>query len=153
MFQFLQAGEQVGHGCSPAIQAPHHNNVDLPAPCRFHHFFATLPLCCTGADLFHLHGNGPATPGGIFAHGAALHGQGLLVVGGDAGIKAGAGRSFRSFTGVAKNPSRFGLCETVLRSYHDAPRAWPQSILSGHVGFIITRSLIEEGRDMRQSSL
>ena len=56
MLQFLQRGKQVGDRSSPAIQPPHHNHIDLPAPRRFQQFLAALPLYCTGADFFHLHG-------------------------------------------------------------------------------------------------
>src|ERR1035441_3270093 len=51
-------------------------------------FLAALPLCCSGADFLYLHGDGPATPGGILAHGATLHGQRLLIQSGDSGIQA-----------------------------------------------------------------
>src|SRR5271165_6784619 len=85
MLQFLQSREQVRYGSSPAVQPPHHNNVDISAPCRFQQFLPALPLCCSGADFFHLHGDGPAAPGSIFAHGAVLHGQRLLILSGDAG--------------------------------------------------------------------
>src|ERR1035437_6219613 len=60
MLQFLQSREQVGYRSSPAVQTPHHNNVDLSSPCRFQQFLPTLPLCCSRADFFHLHGDGPA---------------------------------------------------------------------------------------------
>jgi len=36
-----------------------------------------------------LHGDGPTASGGIFAHGAVLHGQRLLILRGDAGIETG----------------------------------------------------------------
>ena len=105
MFQFLQRGEQVGYRSSPAIQPPHQHHIDLPAPRSFHQLLPQLPLGCTGADFFHLHGDGPATPGGILAHGAVLHGQCLLILSGDSGIEAGADR-FGDFSAPGQKPSR-----------------------------------------------
>src|SRR5664280_1133030 len=106
MLQFLQSREQVGYRSSPAVQTPHHNNVDLSSPCRFQQFLPTLPLCCSRADFFHLHGDGPAAPGSIFAHGAVLHGQRLLILSGDPSIEAGANH-FGAFLPMAENPPGF----------------------------------------------
>ena len=106
MFQFLQSGEQVGYRSSPAVQSPYHNHVDLSSPCGFHQLLPHLPLGCTGADFLHLQGDGPTTPRGIFAHGAILHGQRLLILSGDAGIEAGANH-FGGLLPLAENPPGF----------------------------------------------
>src|SRR5271165_4544766 len=106
MLQFLQSREQVRYGSSPAVQPPHHNHVDLSAPCRFQQFLPALPLCCSGADLFHLNGDGPATPDSILAHSPVLHGQRLLILSGDAGIEAGTNH-FGGLLPLAENPPGF----------------------------------------------
>src|ERR1035438_59868 len=106
MLKFMQSREQVGDRSSPAVQTPHHNNVDLSSPCRFQQFLPELPLCCSGADFFHLHGDGPAAPGSVLTHSAALLGERLLVQGGDTSIQAGANH-FGGFLPLAKNPPGF----------------------------------------------
>ena len=90
MLQFLKCNEQIGDRSSPAIEPPHQHDIDLPAPRSFQQPLPQLALDRTGSDFLHLHGDGPATPGGIFAHSAVLHGQRLLILSGDAGIEAGA---------------------------------------------------------------
>ena len=57
---------------------------------------AQLALRRAGADLFDLRDDGPAALGGVFAHGADLQRQCLLIVRGNAGVKADP-------KGVAKN--------------------------------------------------
>jgi hypothetical protein len=52
-----------------------------------------------GADLFDLRDEGPTALGCVFAHGADLQGKCLLIVGGNASVKAHP-------KGVAKNPVR-----------------------------------------------
>jgi hypothetical protein len=108
MLQFLQSREQVGYRSSLAVQTPHHNNVDLSSPCSFQQFLPTLPLYCSRANFFHLHGDGPAAPGSIFAHGAVLQGQRLLILCRDPGIEAGA-NYFGAFLPLAENPP--GFCD------------------------------------------
>ena len=73
MFLFLQGGEQTGDRSSPAIEPPHQHEIGLSAPCRVQQFLPQLTLGCTGVDLFHLQGDGPATSGSVLAHGAILH--------------------------------------------------------------------------------
>jgi hypothetical protein len=60
----------------------------------------------TGADFFYLLGDYPAAVSGILAHGPALHGERLLILGGDASIEAGADR-FGGLWTLAKNLSGF----------------------------------------------
>jgi hypothetical protein len=79
----------------------------------FHQLFSHLPLCSAGSDFLHLHGDGPATPGGIFAHGAVLHGQCVLILRGDAGIETGANH-FDSLLPLAENLPGFSDAEPLF---------------------------------------
>jgi hypothetical protein len=47
-----------------------------------------LPLRCTGTDFFHLQGDCPAPPDGVFPKGADLQRYGLLIICGNAGVEA-----------------------------------------------------------------
>src|ERR1035438_9336411 len=58
------------------------------------------------APFFHLQGDSPAPPGGVFPQGADLQRDGLLIVGGNAGVETSA-QHFRRFPCLAKNPMRF----------------------------------------------
>ena|ERR1019366_5681336 len=96
MAEFLEGRHQIGHGPSPALQSPYQHDVNLTSPRRLQQLLPQLTLGCSGADLFHLHSNRPTTFGDVLPHGTALEWQSLLVVGGDAGVQAGAARSFSS---------------------------------------------------------
>jgi hypothetical protein len=56
---------------------------------------------------------GPAPPSGIFAQGADLQGDGVLVECGNAGVEANAKR-FRMFSSLAKNPRRLCLLRSLF---------------------------------------
>ena len=88
MLQFLERRNQIRHGPAPAIQAPHQHDIDFAAARSSEQLFAQFALRRAGADLFDLHDDGPASLGGVFAHGADLQRQRLLIVRGNAGIKA-----------------------------------------------------------------
>ena len=107
MLQFLERRQQIRHRPAPAIQSPHQHDIDLAAACGLQQFLASFSLGRAGADLTDLHGDGPAAPGGILAHGADLHRQRLLIVRGNAGVEADA-EHFRRFPCLAKN--LIGFC-------------------------------------------
>ena len=89
------------------------------------------------SHLANLHRDRPAAPSGILPHGAVLHRQSLLVVGGDAGIQPGA-EHFRRFPCLAKNAIAILLSEMpVWRAFQRSSPAWPNTFLFGHAGFII----------------
>lgn len=111
MVQFLECREQIRHRPPPTIQSPHQYDVDFASARRVQQLFPQFPLRSAGTDLLHLYGDGPAPPGGIFAQGADLQGDGVLVERGNAGVEANA-KHFRMFPSLAKNP--FRLC--LLRS-------------------------------------
>jgi hypothetical protein len=88
MAQFLKCGDQIGQRTAPAIQSPYQHDIDLAPASSLQQFLASLPLRRTGANLTHLHRNRPAATRCVFAKSAILHGKGLLVVRGHAGIEA-----------------------------------------------------------------
>src|SRR5277367_1790892 len=90
MLEFLHRGEQIGDRSSPAVQSPHQHDIDLPAPSSFQQLLPQLALDRTGSYFLDLQSDRPATPDGILAHGAILHGKRLLIHSGDSGIQAGA---------------------------------------------------------------
>jgi phage tail protein X len=113
MIQFLQRGQQVGDRPAPAIQSPHQHHVDITAARRLDNLLAEFPLRCAGADLFDLHGNGPAAPGGVFPQSTDLQRDGLLVIGGDAGVEPGA-EHLRLLLCLTKTLCDFALAEACL---------------------------------------
>jgi len=96
MLQFLKCRNQVCDGPAPAIQAPHQHDIDFTAASSSDQSFALLALGRAGADLFDLRDDGPVSFGRVFAHGADLQRQRLLIMGGNAGIQSDP-------KGVAKN--------------------------------------------------
>ena len=96
MLQFLERRNQIRHRPAPAIQAPNQNHIDFTAACGSDQGCASFPLRRAGADLFYLRDDGPSALGCVFAHGADLQGKCLLIVGGNASVKAHP-------KGVAKN--------------------------------------------------
>ncbi len=124
----------------PAIGPPDQHGVDLPALRSFQQFLPQLSPGCTGADLLHLQGDGPAAPGGMLAHCTILHGQCLLVGGGNTRIETRTDR-FSCPLSLAKNPSGFldpghlfdGPCKMLSAHGHrlsfSAPRRAASSAL------------------------
>ena len=108
MLQFLERRQQIRYRPAPAVQPPHQHHIDLAAAGGLQQFLASFSLGRTGTDLTDLHGDRPAAPGGILPHGATLHGQRLLIVGGNAGVQAGA-EHFRRLPCLAKNVIGFCL--------------------------------------------
>ena len=108
MLQFLKGRQQIRYRPAPAVQPPHQHDIDLAAACGLQQFLASFSLGRTGANLTDLHGDRPAAPGGILPHGAALHRKRLLIVGGNAGVQAGA-EHFRRLPCLAKNVIGFCL--------------------------------------------
>jgi hypothetical protein len=88
MCQFLEGRQQIRDGPAPAVQTPDQHDIDLAAASGLQQFLTSLSLRCTRANLPDLHGDVPAPPCGILAHGSILHGKSLLVVGGHTGIKS-----------------------------------------------------------------
>jgi len=119
MLQFLQCGEQVRDRPAPAIQSPHQHQVDLPAASGFQESLAGFSARGPGVHLANLHSNRPTAPGGILPHGAALHRQGLLVIGGNTGIQARS-EHFCRLPCLAKNVSRFCLWRSLLYGHFGA---------------------------------
>jgi hypothetical protein len=71
----------------------------------------------TGANFTYFERDRPTAPGGILSHGPILHGQGLLIAGGHAGIQADA-KHFRVLSSLAKNPGGFDvLGGSLFRDY------------------------------------
>jgi len=65
---------------------------------------------------------------------SALHRKGLLIVGGHAGVEAGA-EHFRLFPWLAKNVVGFRLRKSLFGGHFGSvTQAWPQSILFGQDG-------------------
>ena len=96
MLQLLKCRNQICDGAAPAIQTPHEHDIDFAAASGSDQCFALLALGSTGADLFSLRDDGPVSFGCVFAHGADLQRQRLLIVCGNAGIQSDP-------NGVAKN--------------------------------------------------
>ncbi|MGC9971948.1 MAG: hypothetical protein ABSE56_15320 [Bryobacteraceae bacterium] len=65
-------------------------------------FSRRLPLRGAAVDLLDLQSDRPIPLAGVFSQGAQLQRDGLLVVGGNAGLEAGTKR-FRRFPYLAKN--------------------------------------------------
>ena len=76
----------------------------------FQQLLAGLPLHRTGANFAHLQRNRPFTSARIFPQGMHLHWQGLLIIGGDAGIQTST-EHFRRFSCVAKNVFGFSFMQ------------------------------------------
>jgi hypothetical protein len=110
MLQFLECGQQVRYRPAPAVQPPHQHQVDLPASGRFQQLLTRLSLRRAGANLTDLQSDRPASPGGILTHRPVLHGESLLVIGGNAGVQPHT-KHFRQLTSLAKNVSRFYVLE------------------------------------------
>ena len=68
------------------VQPPYQHDVDLPAAGGLQYFLASFSLRRSRAHLADLHDDHPAAPGSILPHGAALHGQRLLIIRGNAGV-------------------------------------------------------------------
>ena len=51
MFEFLECRQQIRYGAAPTVQAPHQDDIDLPAACGFQQFLASFSLRLTGANL------------------------------------------------------------------------------------------------------
>jgi len=66
-----------------------------------------LPAAPFGADLTHLHRNDPTTAADILAHGPVLHRRCLLIVSGNAGIRAPARNTFAGLRAWPKTCSDF----------------------------------------------
>jgi hypothetical protein len=66
VLQFLESYQQVRQRSAPTIQSPHQHYVDLAAARRLQQLLPQLPFGCTATDLFHLEGDGPTPPGGVF---------------------------------------------------------------------------------------
>ena len=96
MLQFLERRNQIRDGPAPAIQTPHQHDIDFAPSCGSEQCFAQLALRRAGADLFDLRDDGPAALGCVFAQGADLQRQCLLIVRGNASVQADP-------KGVAKN--------------------------------------------------
>src|ERR1700730_11823820 len=108
MFQFLEGRQQIRYGPAPAVQSPDQDHIDLAAASGLQQFLTSLSLRRTGADLTDLHSDGPAPPADILPQGVNLQRNGLLVVGGHAGVEAGA-KHFRRLPCLAKNAIRSGF--------------------------------------------
>ena len=108
MLQFLERRQQIRYRPAPAVQPPDQHHIDLPAAGGLQQFLTSFSLGRPGANLADLHGDRPAAPGGILPHGATLHRKRLLIVGGNAGVQAGA-EHFRRFPCLAKNVIGFCL--------------------------------------------
>jgi hypothetical protein len=116
MFQFLECGQQIRYRSAPAVQPPDQHDIDLPAARRFQRLLASLPLRRAGTYLSYLHRNGPTPPGGIFAHGVALHRKCLLVIRGNAGLQTRP-EHFRRFSVPGQKRGRIlPFREAVSRS-------------------------------------
>jgi hypothetical protein len=79
----------------------------------------------TGEGIWHFPASGATT------HGEALQRERLLIMGGHAGIQAGA-NPFGQFSCLAKNPSAILPCaRPVFRPFSRAIPDWPKMIVSG----------------------
>jgi hypothetical protein len=119
MIEFLQGCEQIRYRAAPSIQSPHQHQVDLVTAGGLQQFLASFSLGRTGADLTDVYGNGPAPPGSILPHGATLHGQRLLIVGGHAGVQPGT-KHFRRLPCLAENVIGFCLCKDPFGGHFGA---------------------------------
>ena len=119
MLEFLERAHQIGDGPPPAIQTPHHHNIDFTPSRSSEQSFAQLALGRTRADLFDLDDDHPAALDCVFAQGADLQRQCLLIVRGNAGVQANP-------KGVAKNLAglrlRKGLFSGHFRSVEKGGR-------------------------------
>jgi hypothetical protein len=88
MLQFLERRQQIGYGPTPAVQSPNEHYIDFSAAGGREQFVKSFSLGRTGATLMDLRGDRPAASGGILPNGPALHRKGLLIVRGNAGVKA-----------------------------------------------------------------
>src|SRR5215813_10847912 len=113
MLQFLERGQQIRHRSAPAVQSPDQHDVNLPPADGFQQSLPRFALRRTRANLADVDGDYPATAGSILPHGAALHGQRLLISSGYAGIKAGP-KHFLRFPWLAKNVIRFRFLGSPL---------------------------------------
>jgi hypothetical protein len=87
--------------------------------------FCEFSLGRPGADLTDVRGDGPVAPSGIFAHGATLHGQRLLIVCGNAGIRT-ARNIFDCVRAWPKTLSHFAFgkaCLAAISEYHPSMAA------------------------------
>ncbi len=103
-----RAQRQLWRRLADGLTDQQRQSLDQLLEVRVHHPLPQLPLRCTRTDLPYLYGYRPSPPGGVFPHGAALHGEGLLIVGGHTGIEA-CPEHFCWFPCVAKNGKRFGV--------------------------------------------
>src|SRR5450759_67374 len=118
MLQFLESCQQVRHRSAPSVQPPHQHHIDFAAARRLQQLLPQLPLRGAATDLFHLHSDSPAPPGGVFAECADLQWNSLLVVRGAAGVETGAGH-FRWFPCLAKKPTRFRLFRCLFGGHSE----------------------------------
>jgi hypothetical protein len=132
MLKFLERRYQVRDGPAPAIQTPHQDDIDFAPACGSDQSGAQLALRSAGADLFDLRDDAPAALGGVFAHGADLQGQCLLVVCGNASIKADA-------AGVAKNPVGMRLRKSLFSGHFRSVAADDRNLM-----IVAGLSLLEE---------
>jgi len=79
--------DEVEQRSPPAIEPPDEDDVELALMSCLEHLFALGPQVGAGADVANLHADAPPAPPGVVAHRAQLHGEGLLVVGGDTGVE------------------------------------------------------------------
>ena len=110
MLKFLERRNQIRDGPAPAIQTPNQYDIDFAPSCGSDQSCAQFALRRARADLFDLRDDAPTALGCVFAHGADLQRQRLLVVGGNAGIKANA-------EGVAKNPARLHFWKSLFSGH------------------------------------
>ena len=68
------------------------DDVELAPARRAEQLFSFWAQIGAGADIAHLHSDAPAAPLSVVAHGCELHGERLLVMGGDAGVEPGGQR-------------------------------------------------------------
>src|SRR5712671_8404 len=113
------------------FQTPDQHGVDLAAARGFHQLLTSLSPDRSGANIAHLHGDGPTRAGRHIPAWCGSACGGLLVGGRHAGGGAGP-EHFRRFPCPAKNPMGFWfLRRPVFRPFSSDAPAWPESILSG----------------------
>ena len=82
---FFQCHDQIGQRAAPSIQSPQQYDVNLSPPRGVAQAPPGFTLRGARTNFSDLNGDRPASPGGIFPHGAVLHSESLLVVCGHAG--------------------------------------------------------------------
>jgi hypothetical protein len=107
MLKLLESRNEVRDGPAPAVQAPHQHDIDFTPSCSGNQCFAPFALRRAGANLFDLGNDSPSALGCVFAHGADLQRQCLLVMRGNASVQSDPQRVAKNLPGSRRRENLF----------------------------------------------